>query len=324
MTGRLSGRERRIGKRLDARGERGLFDALCELRGIVVGDRYRIESLYAVGGEGAVYLARDTGDAAARPRIAKIPLAPWHQPLRLDSATIRAGRRVILDEARLLHRLASPFLPQCFGLLPFRNPLLEPARGAAFAEEEPCLILEKLGGQDLDAWLCRVHRGGIAKDALRPHLDRLTVGLLQALVDFENRGWLYADLRPGNLRVVGRPKRRVRVLDAGGVVPIAGDGTRFPHVPSYLPPRLFTAAAEGRPIRCTPDVTAVMAGRTLFEVATGQAPKAGQHIDMMRLLRAPVSPPVAEAIAALAGGDLSHCADALASLAGRAKRRVAT
>ena len=32
--------------------------------------------------------------------------------------------------------------------------------------------------------------------------------------------------------------------------------------------------------------------RTLYEVATGLAPKAGRHIDVVRLLRAPVSAPV--------------------------------
>ena len=141
------------------------------------------------------------------------------------------------------------------------------------------------------------------------------------MVDLHNRGFLYADLRPGNLRVVGRPKRRIRVLDAGGCVPADTASDRFPHVPSYLPPQAFQAMERGARVRPSAALVAAMAGRTLYEVATGQAPKAGAAVDVVRLLRSAVSPPVAEVIAALAGGDYPHCAQALATLADRAKRR---
>ncbi|MCE9638348.1 MAG: hypothetical protein K8T90_21815 [Planctomycetes bacterium] len=323
MNRALTLRERRIGKRLAARGDAELFTRLIELCGAIAGGAFRLESLYAVGGEGAVYLTRDLRDPSAPIRVSKVALAPWHTPHQLSSALIAQRRQVLVDEEALLRTCGSPFLPQSFGLWTFRNPHLESARGGEFTRGEPCLVLEKLPGHDLDVWLCRVHRGRIDRDVLRPHLDRLAVGLLQAMVDLHNRGFLYADLRPGNLRVVGRPKRRVRVLDAGGCVAADGSSDRFPHVPSYLPPQSFTAMQQGRRVNSTAALEAAMAGRTLYEVATGQAPKAGAAVDMMRLLRSPVSPPVAEIIAALAAGDHPHCASALAALAGRAKRRVA-
>ena len=149
------------------------------------------------------------------------------------------------------------------------------------------------------------------------------MGVVQALADLQRRGFLYADLRPGNVRVLGRPDRRVRLLDAGGCTSLAAPA-RFPHVPSYLPPDAFREQAEGRPIVPTAAIQAAMAGRTLYEVATGQAPQAGRHIDMVRLLRSPVSPPVAEVIAALAAGSYPDCDAALATLVARAKRRVST
>jgi hypothetical protein len=57
-------------------------------------------------------------------------------------------------------------------------------------------------------------------------------------------------------------------------------------------------------------------------VATGQTPKAGRHIDMVRLLRSAVSPPVSEVVASLCSGELPHCAAALTLLAQRAKKRI--
>jgi hypothetical protein len=322
MSAPLSRRERRIGRRLAARGEQDLFTTLAELRGVVASDRWRLESLLAVGGEGAIYVARDLSDRAAPVRVAKVALAPWHAPHEITSALVAEGRRRLAEEERILRGCGSPFLPQSFGLASFANPHLEAARGGALALAEPCLVLEKLPGQDLDVWICRVHRGGIAKEALRPHLDRLSVGLLQALADLRNRGFVYADLRPGNLRVVGRPKRRIRLLDAGGLVPLDGADGRFPHVPSYLPPQAYRALESGQPVRANPALEASMAGRTLYELATGQSPRAGQHVDVVRLLRSAVSPPVAEVIAALANGDYEHCAAALTTLAGRARRRA--
>lgn len=317
----LSRRERKIGKRLAARGDSDLFTCLAELRGLLAGGRYRLDSLYAVGGEGAVFRATDLREPGGPRLVAKVALAPWHAPHQLGSGLLAARRAVLADEDRLLRTCGSPFLPRSFGIHGFANPHLEAARGGEFARAEPCLVLEKLPGHDLDVWLCRVHRGGISKDALRPHLDRIAVGLLQAMADLHDRGFLYADLRPGNLRVVGRPKRRIRVLDAGGCIPADEPVERFPHVPSYLPPQTFLALDRGGAVRPSPTLVASMAGRTLFEVATGQAPKAGAHVDIARLLRSPVSPPVAEVVAALAGGDCGSCAAALETLASRAVRR---
>jgi len=285
-----------------------------------MGERFRLRRLLAVGGEGAIFTVSDQKDPEAR-LVGKVALQPWHKPIRLTSKLLKERRGILSREAALIRDAGSPFLPEFRELTLFRNPLLDPARAGAFAEPEPCLVMERLPGQDLDLWLCRVHRGGINRRALRPTLDRITVGLLQALADLEQRGYLFADLRPGNLRVVGRPLRRIRLLDAGGCVPLNGDGTRFPHVPSYLPPRVFRNADQGETLIPSPAISASMAGRTLYEVATGQAPQAETYVDMARLVRSPISPPVAEIIAALANEDFARSSDALVALAKAAKKR---
>jgi len=318
--GTVSTRERRIGRRLEARGETPLFEALLGLRGTDLGEGLELGAVLAVGGEGGIFTVRDARGRDL-PLVAKLATAPWHAPIRLTSKLVRRRRQVIEREAEVLAKAGCPFLPEFRRLARFPNPYLEAARGGEFARPEPCLVMERLPGQDLDAWLCLVHRGRLDRKKLRPTLDRLCVGMLQALADLERRGFLYADLRPGNFRVLGRPTRRARLVDAGGCIPLDTDEGRFPHVPSYLPPRIFRAADLGEPIVPSPALQAEMAGRTLFEVATGQAPKASRYVDVGRLVRAPVSAPVAEAIAALDHGDFPDCRAALATLAERAKKR---
>ncbi len=315
--------ERRLARRLEARGEAGHVEALLGVKGVIVGGRHRIESLYAVGGEGAVYLTRDLRVPEAPVRVAKIALLPVHRPFRLDARAIRSQRDGIRLEATYLKGSRSRFLPQHDGLFEFQNPLLDRARGGAFGEPEPLLLMEKLPGMDLDRWLARMHRSDVPQSDMRRTLDRVAVVLLQALVDLYDRGFYYADLRPANLRVMGRPERMVRLLDAGSLVPIQDKSGRFPHVPSYLPPALFRARLAGRAITPDADTQAIMAGRALYEVATGRVPRPGEAVDRSRLIGSNVSPPVADVVDGLCHGDFEHVRHAYRFLARRATRRVA-
>lgn len=314
--------ERHLARRLEARGEVGLVEALLGLKGVLVGGRHRIESLYAVGGEGAVYLTRDLRDPNAGGAVAKVALLPLHRPFRLDARAIRRQRDGIRIEARYLHGSGSRFLPTHAGLFEFENPLLDRARGGAFGEPEPLLLMEKLPGRDLDRWLARMHRSGVPRADMRRTLDRVTVVLLQALVDLYDRGFYYADLRPANLRVIGRPERVVRLLDAGSLVTVNDRSGRFPHVPSYLPPALFRERLAGRKITPSAATQAIMAGRTLYEVATGFVPHPGDNVNLSLLKDSNVSPPVAEVIEGLCAGDFVHVRHAYRFLAKRASRRV--
>jgi hypothetical protein len=182
--------------------------------------------------------------------------------------------------------------------------------------------MEKLPGRDLDRWLARVHSVGVPQSLMRRTLDRVAVVLLQALVDLYDRGLLYADLRPGNLRMLGRPDRRIRLLDAGSLVCVDDLSGRFPHVPAYLPPECYEKSVAGEVVFPAADSQAVMAGRTLFEVATGRMPLPGQHVDYGLLPGSDVSRPVARVIEGLCRGDFPHVHGALSYLYTKAKRRV--
>src|SRR5262245_1457517 len=293
------------------------------MRGCVVSGRWRLGALYAVGAEGAVFVVTDIRDPAASPKVGKIALLPYHRPAELSSADLRRHREALRTEARDLTRSASPYMPQSHGLHEMINPLLDPKRGGPFAEPEPILLMERLAGFDVDLWLARVHRSGIPRAILRPHLDRVAVVLLRALHDLQERGYFYADLRPGNLRVLGRPARRIRLLDAGSLVEVGDTSGKFPHVPHYLPPDLFRRYhLENKSIVPTAAAQAVMAGRTLFEAATGSVPIPGEPVDGKRLADSGVSAPVADVIDGLATGSFSSVVPALKYLSRRAAPRA--
>jgi hypothetical protein len=312
----MSARARRVARRLAARGLPGLGEALDRLRGVTLEGTWRIESLYAVGAEGAVYTATRAGAGGSLPAVVKIPLLPYHDPADITSASLRHRRDALREEARYLERAASPVMPARWGLHEFENPLLDPDRGGPFAEPEPALVMERLPGLDVDLWLARVHRSGLPRESLRERLDALAVLLLESLRDLEVRGFLYADLRPGNLRVTGRPDRRLRLLDAGSLVEAGDTSGRYPHVPHYLPPDLFERRySRDLPIVPTSAAQAVMAGRTLYELATGFVPVPGRPLVAADLRDCAVSPVLADAIDGLASGSFSSVIPSLRYIA---------
>lgn len=319
----LSAHERRIARRLEGRGLAGLGEALGRIHGTMVGGQFRIESLFAVGAEGAVFLASSAGDAShATVYVAKIPLMLYHRPITLDSESVRIRRSALREEGRHLTESASPYMPASYGVHEMINPLMDPARGAAFMEPEPVLVMERLPGFDLDMWLARMHGSAIDVKLLRRTLDAVTVAVLQGLWDLQERGYYYADLRPGNVRI-GGPDRRARLLDAGSMVRRDDCSGRFPHVPAYLPPELFQRMKQDveRPYP-TAAVQAVMAGRTLFEVATGRVPIPGDEVDLTHLWESRVSQPVADTIDGLCSGSFGDVRQALRYINKHAAKRV--
>jgi serine/threonine protein kinase len=315
-------RVRRVTRRLETRGLPGLGEALARLRGSPIGGGWRIDTLYAVGAEGAVFTTSDDGTTGAPPTVVKIPLLPYHRPADISSAMLRHRRAALREEARYLARSASPYMPRDCGLHEFINPLLESGRGGPFEETDPALVMERLPGLDVDLWLARIHRSGLSRTILRERLDAIAVMLLDALRDLEMRGFFYADLRPGNLRVTGRPLRRLRLLDAGSLVEVGDTSGRYPHVPHYLPPDLFERRyMSGLPIVPSAAAQAVMAGRTLYEIVTGCVPMPGRPLDVSDLRNSCVSPVIADAIDGLGAGSFSSVVSTLKYIARNRSRQ---
>ncbi len=315
-------RERRVTRRLEARGLRGLGQALVRLRGTQIAGRWELGSLYAVGAEGAVFLCHDVWDGSQPLRVAKIALLPYHKPFALSFDEVNLRRRRLLDEVDHLRTSASAYMPQFVALEEFANPLLDPERGGAFAEPEPVLVMERLPGFDVDYWCARVHSSRVPRTIVRRNVDHVAIVVLRAMWDLHERGYFYCDLRPGNIRIRGRSEHRVRMMDAGSLVKRGDVSGGFPHVPSYLPPKLFRLSeAQGLDVLVPSlEIQAMMAGRTLFEVATGRVPVPGEDVDNSLLQCETASADVAETIAGLCDGAFPDVFQALKTLAKQTRR----
>jgi serine/threonine protein kinase len=315
-------RERRVTRRLEARGMKGLGQALVQLRGTQIDGRWELGCLYAAGAEGAVYLCHDVWDAAQPSRVAKVALLPYHKPFALSFDEVRRRRARMREEAGHLETSASSYMPKFLGIHEIANPLLDAGRGGEFAEPEPVLVMERLPGFDLDYWLARVHASTVPRTIVRRNVDHVAVVVLRGLWDLHERGYFYCDLRPGNIRIRGRSEHRVRLMDAGSLVARGDASGGFPHVPAYLPPELFLRTqTEGLGVLVPSlEVQAVMAGRTLFEVATGRVPVPGRPVDNALLRTETVSADVAEMIAGLCDGAFADVFQALKTLATTTQR----
>jgi serine/threonine protein kinase len=322
MTVTAQARERRVTRRLEARGLKGLGQALVRLRGTQIAGRWELGSLYAVGAEGAVFLCHDVWDGSQPLRVAKIALLPYHKPFALSFDEVSLRRQRLRDEVDHLRTSASAYMPEFVALEEFANPLLDPERGGAFAEPEPVLVMERLPGFDVDYWCARVHSSKVPRTIVRRNVDHVAIVVLRAMWDLHERGYFYCDLRPGNIRIRGRSEHRVRMMDAGSLVKRGDVSGGFPHVPSYLPPKLFHLSREKGLDVLVPslEIQAMMAGRTLFEVATGRVPVPGEDVDNSLLQCETASADVAETIAGLCDGAFPDVFQALKTLAKQTKR----
>jgi len=212
--------------------------------GSIVAGRFEIERLAKEGGMGAVYRARDRG---AGGRVVALKLLRHQGP----EEALRFVR-----EAELLAHIPHP------GVVEYV------AHGA---DEEGFLFLamEWLEGEDLDQFLGRTSIG-IAE----------AIGIARAVAEVlavaHAKGIVHRDLKPGNVFLVERDVRRVKVLDFGiarllGATLGTGTGMIL-GTPAYMPPE---QARAQRDIDPRADVYAL--GCVLFECLTGRPPFTGDR-----------------------------------------------
>lgn len=138
--------------------------------GVVVGDRYRIDSIIARGGMGSVFRAWDL----ALERI--VAVKSMHTELTGDGALVNR----FLDEGRVAATLKSPHVVSVLdvGVLP---------SGA------PYLVMEHLQGTDLHGMIER--HGALAPE----RACRLIIDACAALSEAHDAGIVHRDIKPENL-----------------------------------------------------------------------------------------------------------------------------
>jgi eukaryotic-like serine/threonine-protein kinase len=217
------------------------------LRGEVIGGKYRLGETIGSGGMGVVY------DAV-------------HSELKLACAVkvvapARGGSdhaKRLLREARILAGLSSAYAVR----------VLDAGR---LADGLPYLVMERLTGQPLSALLRS--RGSL------PLAQALRFGwqVCEALREVHANGIVHRDLKPSNVFVLS--EERIKVLDFGLAIrldTVEDDSTdtasAFVGSPSYMSPEQIRASSEVTP---SSDIWAI--GVLLFEMLTGQLPFEGKN-----------------------------------------------
>ncbi len=200
--------------------------------------RYQIDGLLAAGPFGVVLEATDLRTRnsvlvkALRPEAACVPPEVPDRAAVL-AEELRRLRHALQTERRLLVRLrnaGSRVVPNPNDFVFDCNPALgdwpfaESEGGRALldgsvVETEPYLVMERIAGVNLEAWLEREGRGGMepgqAIGLIRPIVETLAL-LHEPWRTSRGRTWhcLYLDLKPSNILI--DPTGRPVLLDFGG------------------------------------------------------------------------------------------------------------
>jgi hypothetical protein len=203
--------------------------------------RYDIIELVGRGGMGVLYRARD------RMLERDVALKMMHVDFSVDATARERFEREAKAVARLQHR----------------NVVTIHELGAA--DGSPYIVMEFLGGQDLDVRL----RDG-APMSLAEKLD-VAIQLCEGLGYAHEQGIVHRDIKPGNVRVL--EDGTVKILDFGiakfAVNSVTQSGSIL-GTPSYMAPE----QVMGQPVDGRADLFS--AGVLLYELLSGKKPFVGE------------------------------------------------
>jgi serine/threonine protein kinase len=204
--------------------------------------RYDIVELVGRGGMGVLYRARD-------PQLERdVALKMMHVDFTLDTTARERFQREARAIARLQHR----------------NVVTIHELGEV--EGAPYIVMEFLGGQDLEALL---KSGDYLRMSLPQKLD-IAIQLCEGLAYAHEQGIVHRDIKPGNVRVL--EDGSVKILDFGIAKFAMSSVTQSATVlgtPSYMAPeQIMSQPVDGRA-----DLFA--AGVLLYELLSGKKPFPG-------------------------------------------------
>jgi len=240
--------------------------------GTVLQDRYEILALIAIGGMGAVYLARDRRFSTATRNVAVKEINNSTGAPRLHQIGIKNFER----EANILASLSHPSIPKIFDF---------------FSEgRRSYLIQEFVKGQSLED-LMEIYRQPFSSEQV---IDwAMQVCDVLAYLHTQSPPVIFRDIKPANLML--RPDGRIMVIDFGIAKVFEHDhrGTMI-GTEGYSPPEQYRGSAEPRG-----DLYAL--GATMHHLLTARDPRLEPpftfHERPIQLLN-PNVPPALEAVIA--------------------------
>lgn len=268
-------------RHLTARNLMGLFKPILNLKGLMLGGRYTLRWLYAVGGQSIIFLAEDD---ANRLVVVKLALLPYHRPAYIGTDDIRQTRQNLTREASLLKTFRGTALPEFYDLIYASNPLHSTARGTEVINREPYLVMEFIQGRtllDLSRSIFRADIPDINK------LERLAWSVLDTVTDLSiltserDNAFLYSDINPVNLMFSEPPNSRIRILDAGSLIPLFEQTDLKPHfTSSFVPKAYYDAHIKGQTLWPTKSYVMYTLGKTLWSVLTNKHPYPAEEPDL--------------------------------------------
>ena len=245
-----------------------------ELRGIVLGDRYLLESRIAAGGMGQVWLAADQ----VLGRLVAVKL------LRPEYAEHPETLERFRAEARHAGVLNHPHIAQVYDYGPPTDGWATAAgRKGPPPSREPYLVMEYVDGPSLAEV---IEREPLTADLTCALMAQAAAGLDAA----HQAGLVHRDIKPGNLLLTS--DGRVKVTDFGiahaaGSAPITAPGIVMGTSLYMAPERI--AGGPG-----TPASDLYSLGIVMWECLTGQPPFRGASPDVMAAHLHQALPPLPE------------------------------
>jgi len=229
--------------------------------GDVILDRYRVEGLLGEGGMGQVY--RGVHEMLDMPVAIKV--------LHDDTDPGLAQR--FLREAQTMARVRHPNVVQIFDC-------------AMLDGWQPCIVMELLDGEALDAVLER--------ERAMSWLEVLDVAsdVCAGLEAIHDAGILHRDLKPANLMITGRGLSfGAKIVDFGIAKPTTPGHPKLTATgvaigtPAYMAPEQIVGA------EVTPAADLYALGATLYEMLTGELPFEGAGMAaLLRKVQQPAPP----------------------------------
>jgi serine/threonine-protein kinase len=219
----------------------------ANLRGELLGGKYRLGEVIGAGGMGVVYEATHT--ELRTPCAVKVVA-----PARVDPAQSRR----LLREARALAELSGPYAVRVLdaGRLPGGSPYL---------------VMERLSGEPLSELLSR--------EGKLPCVQAVNFAwqICAAVREAHARGIIHRDIKPSNVFVLAPD--RIKVLDFGLATRFGSShdestatASEFAGSPRYMSPEQIRASAE-----VTPSADLWSVAVLLFEMLTGRLPFDGPN-----------------------------------------------
>jgi serine/threonine protein kinase len=249
-----------------------LLDAAVGSR---VDGRYRIDGLMAAGRQFFVWMATEL--STGRYAVLKQARFDYRHPVRYGRSDVERLREAIRREYDVLWADKSGTLPRPLALLVTASPIPAAASAPSLARNEVFVVEEYVQGPTLGELSLRVwpDRPPAEREASISHLVADFVHFWEAM---KSAGWYYGDVSCDNLLVESAGK--LRVVDGGSAIPATNEVVLVGFTPAFTTPRIYAAAAAGRPLPGSLATILPLLGKVLHFALTRREPFNGHLPDL--------------------------------------------